>query len=166
MQACYERWPEEPGVEVIVLGCTPDERSTFQRDRRIRAADGAAEPYFLADDDCLPQRQPFAHEALVILNRHPEFHHLSLWPSFHVEPWRPQNGYDVFEDDEVMEHVSVGGIRICRPNPEGWTWPAMAGVGYDFQHAKEARRHGMRVGLIKRIRYNHLGEGYSSKNAR
>lgn len=140
----------------------------FQRLRRLSADLKAKGPYYIcADDDCLPQ--PFAMNALLAtVHGYPNFGMLSFMPAnANIEQWTPDvceavNGV-VFEDHDVIEHVSVGGIRVMQAGVMQ-DWPAMEpGMsGYDRVQADYIRSKGMRVGYLKRFVMNHVGEGHST----
>lgn len=162
-EACESRWYEH-GVNVRTLTprrqkCQPRE---FQRERR-RFADWATadEFYVVADDDCLVPAEPFIEMAVDILERHPEFAVLSLFPKPHkINPWQ-KSGCD---DLEVMEHVDVGGVRFCRKGCLK-EWPPMPEDGppaYDRIHAEALRAAGWRCGYYKELSMLHLGSGVST----
>jgi hypothetical protein len=176
--ACLERWRLEPSVRVTILTAdyeehiewfTPWERmcpymrlgplAEFQRQRRIYA-DGAAQsdPYILADDDCLLPADfdlPFALELASVQS---DFRILSTWPAnATIHKWNPQD-YRPVETLELLEHVSVGGIRICRKGMLA-EWPAQDGPGYDGTQCEAIRAEGGRVGYLKNFPHLHLGEG-------
>lgn len=157
--------PVGPGT----IGC---DSTSFQRERRIYADVNSTDIYLCVDDDCLlASPEPFIEKAVDVLRRHADFGILSVWPSnSELHPWTPgpeelaRNcvGGRVYEDDEVMEHVSVGGIRICRPGLLK-DWPLMTGRTYDSQHCAALRAAGYRSGYIKPhiALMNHLGRNYS-----
>jgi hypothetical protein len=173
------RWRREPGADLQIwlpeaLGCSV---RAFQRQRRVEADRKAQNAhksfYVVADDDCLISHpRPFLEDAIEVLKTHPEFAILSLWPTNSVlGKWKADDfpGYEVFEDAEVMEHVNVGGVRICRTGCLE-EWPEMHRKlwSYDAQHAEALREAGYRVGYLKMKSgqfypaMNHLGRGYSS----
>ncbi len=161
-QCCYNRWQAEPGVHVRwlwpkLLKVEPKE---FQRLRRVEADRLAQnEIYILADDDCLLTSHIL--DALQLAQQYQSFAMLSLWPAnAEIHPWRPE-GREVFEDAEVQEHVSVGGIRICRKGAVR-KWPEQDGPGYDREHCEAIRESGMRAGYLKNCPMLHLGEGTST----
>lgn len=165
---CITRWLVHPDWEQIVLRQVEGAKSTahyrekFQSWRRINADEkSSGAVYVVADDDCLPQSEPFVELALGILAAHPDFGILSLWPmNCRINRWTPE-GYTAFEDDEVMEHHSVGGIRFCRKGLIA-EWPEQTGRGYDAEHCGALRAAGYRVGYFKNLTMNHVGEGYST----
>jgi hypothetical protein len=69
----------------------------------------------------------------------------------------------VYEDHDVIEHVSVGGIRVMQAGAMK-DWPQMEpGIaGYDRVQADYLRSKGYRVGYLKRFVMNHVGEGHST----
>lgn len=170
---CWMRWRREEKVSyrhISPLSLDIPE-SSFQRERRVHAdLHSMGSTFILADDDCLPLSLAFVERAVDILERHPEFAILSLWPSNCViNRWTSKKPLsqiytlagDVYEDEEVMEHVSVGGIRFCRKGSLQ-EYPPMLNKGYDMEHCIALREAGYRVGLFKQIKMNHIGEGYST----
>jgi len=146
------------------------EAAAFQRERRIIADQEAkSDIYICADDDCLPESEPFIQKALAIMGRHPDYGILSLWPSNeHIHPWTPPDEEKpllvsgvAHHDTEVMEHVSVGGIRFCRKGVMG-EWPALEGRGYDGTHCMALRKAGYRAGYFLDILMTHVGKSYST----
>lgn len=160
---CLERWRAETvcrwSITPSILNCTPFE---FQRQRRIFAENLArGEIYILADGDCLLGPESPIPQALSLMAKYPDFGILSLMPeNCTIVPWTPEN-YAPILTDEVMEHVSVGGIRFCRKGILG-DWPAQNGPGYDGIHSEAIRKAGFRVGYARNLLYNHLGERFSS----
>lgn len=76
--------------------------------------------------------------------------------------YRAKDGsYQTANNAEVMEHVSVGGVRFCRRMPFE-VWPEMpAGEyrGYDAAQCEAIRRCGKRVGYFRDLKMVHLGKG-------
>lgn len=159
---CWRRWKMEQQGHLYWLAEKEGDPRSFQRQRRIIADERATTPiYVCADDDCLPGYEEFVERAVEIMERHPQFGILSMWPvNCQINRWTPE-GYGPFEDEDVMEHVSVGGIRFCRQAVVDWPDSAPAERGYDRQHADVLRAAGYRVGYFKHIQMNHIGEGYS-----
>ncbi len=156
-----ERWLAEPGCHVTTLtplkiGCNAYD---FQRQRRIWADEHSpSEIYIVADDDCLPNAPaPWASRGVEVLKRHPEFGQLASWVanSSHAPLTTPH-----FEDDEVMEHASVGQIRFQRKGLLE-EWPEQIATTYDSQEAQGLREAGYKVGYIKGLEHLHLGQNYS-----
>lgn len=168
---------EESGVTMVKLGGPSAERpGGFQRDRRVWAqmlAKGLW--YIVADDDCLPVGETFLDRATDLIKSHPkaqEFGVLSAWPqNAKIYPWRPpkdEYSREVVLDEQIMEHVNVGGIRFIQrmahpKTMEEWDAqpPAHEVDGkfrYDQQHAVMLRRKGYRVGYMKDVMMVHLGE--------
>ena len=153
------RWKELDDIKLIeltprILGC---DDFSFQKQRRV-AADMMAKNsvYILADDDCLPLTD-FESGINAILE-HPQFAIVSAFPSnCTIQRWTPE-GYDVYEDLAVMEHHSVGGLRIIRRGAMR-EWPEQTGPGYDREHCQALRDAGYRVGYSVFFRMEHLGEG-------
>ena len=134
-------------------------KKEFQLARRV-IADHLAEtdPFVLADDDCLPEYFG-GGDACDIALRHGRFAILSALPrNATIHPWTPTSTiHEVYEDAEVLEHVSVGGIRVCRKGALK-DWPPMDGPGYDAAQAEALRAIGRSVGYFKNLTCEHLGE--------
>lgn len=143
-----------------LLGVSRDE---FQRARRMYAdAESKHYFYFVVDDDCFPKGRCVG-QLLAALAAHREFAILSALPkNCNIVPWTPED-FTAFEDPDVMEHVSVGGIRCCRQKAMA-TWPEMEmdGPGYDRIHADTLRQLKWRVGYAKKALMYHAGEGRST----
>lgn len=164
---CRARWYMEPDTNIHYL--TPFglkvANEEFQRFRRAWADQQAkSDVYVVTDDDCLLPAAPSLAAAASILRGHPEFALLSYCPvNADIFPWTPE-GYQPFENNAVMEHVSTGGIRVCRKGAVT-EWPEMLpGLrSYDAQHAEAVRKAGLRVGYMRDLKMNHLGcgRGYS-----
>lgn len=178
--ACWARWQDEPlRNRDMLVPCLPaddipvefhETREEYQRSRRM-TADRIAGGYFkspiyiLADDDCLPEYPtPFVHEVVQLMENYAEFGILAMSPTnSEQKPWRADDvPYTPFEDDEVFEHVSVGGIRFCRQGIVK-EWPPMreGSAQYDTEHGLAIREAGYRVGWLRHWRMNHLGRFYS-----
>lgn len=150
------------GPEVLIPSSTP---RLFQRERRIQAEQKGGDFYILADDDCLPDvsQEDFIPIGIDILRCHPEFAMLAPLPSNEsIIEWTPEN-YKVGNDEEVMEHVSIGGIRFCRKGALK-TYPPMDEhhAGYDGIHGDALRKAKMRVGFFHGLHFNHLGANSST----
>ena len=161
----------EDDCHVTVLKPSDDQRTNFQVVRRLDADRSAqSDVYVCSDDDCFPEHEPFVKKAREIMEEYPQFGIISLWPNNStLNRWTPEpeeaarvcvDG-NVFEDDKVMEHVSVGGIRFCRQGILK-EWPELVGKTYDSQHCQALRDAGYRSGYFKDIKFNHLGRGYST----
>ena len=165
---CRARWRGEPAadLQVILPEALECPVRDFQKTRRVWAEErtlSLLRPYYVvADDDCLPQAGPFLEDAIEVMEAHPDFAILSLLPTnAEIHPWRPPWPKMASEDSEVMEHHSVGGIRVCRSGVMK-EWPELVRPGYDQEHCEAIRGAEYRVGFFKKIKMNHLGEGYSS----
>lgn len=127
----------------------------FQVARRINAdhlAEGSV--YVMTDDDMMPMSADIISRGLELMEKYPEFSMLSAMPaSATIHPWA--EGYLC---DDVMEHVSVGGLRFCRKGILH-KWPEFTGPGYDREHCEAIREAGYRVGYMRDVKANHLGEG-------
>ncbi len=163
LQNVNSAWIMVSGVSAVKTFYS-SEPATFQIDRRKWAEQShEGQFYILADDDCLPLIAS-VDEALRILEAHPEFSILSLLPdNANIVDWTPE-GYQTANDAEVMEHVSVGGVRFCRKMPFS-AWPAMPDNGYrgyDAIHCQAIRDAGFRVGYFRNLKMHHLGEGHTT----
>jgi hypothetical protein len=150
------RWEEQEGIAVIPL--VGADRA-FQRQRRIIAdIASAGNPYIVADDDCLVD--PFFTEYLPqLLSSYPKFAILSWWPkNATISRWTPEY-YTPYVDDQVEEHVSVGGVRLMRPGVMK-QWPRMSSDGYDATQCDYLRNCSYRVGYARELYMTHLGEGH------
>lgn len=159
---CHAQWAlivEDAEFHYIMPTSIHVDAAQFQKQRRVYADEKASgEFYIVTDDDCLPPSMNWLTSALEVMERHPEFAILSLWPeNATIQRWTPED-YKPFEDSEVMEHVSVGGIRVCRKGILK-TWPALEGKAYDMAQCQAIREAGYRCGYFKNIRMQHLGEG-------
>ena len=168
LMACMARWEKEPGT---VLKTIHPATKNYQVMRRVLADEKATTKiYICTDDDCLPDAEPFVQRAVEIMEKYPEYGILSLWPNNStLNPWTPEPeeaakicvGGTVHQNEEVMEHVSVGGIRFCRKGILKH-WPRAHGKTYDSEHCAGLRAGGYRVGYFRSIYMNHLGRGYST----
>lgn len=160
---CVEFWNQVPGIGKIVI-LTPTDGVTgakFQQFRRMEADRMGGKFYILADDDCLPLQPEVITVGLAVLKAHKQFSILSLWPqNANIVEWTPE-GYQTKNDADVLEHVSVGGIRFCRKMPFS-IWPPVTRAGYDAEHCQAIREAGYRVGYFRNLKMNHLGEGHST----
>jgi hypothetical protein len=160
--ACHAKW-EMDGFTVHVItpkivGCS---NFDFQKVRRQYAEAHAKESiYVVADDDCLPLFH--VEQCAEVMRGYPQFAILSLFPqNCNIQPWTPDpEVYDAYSGEDVMEHVSVGGIRFMR---KGYMteWPSLPESGaYDFVQCEYLRqRKQMRSGYFRNFQCLHLGEG-------
>lgn len=134
--------------------------TAFQKERRVYADKVAEGPFYVvADDDCIPEKG-WLEKAVNIMLWHPTFAILSLWPqNASIQRWTPE-GYTPYEDHDVIEHYSVGQIRVCRKGILR-EWPAMDvdSKAYDNIQCQAIRDAGYRVGYFKNLKVTHLGEG-------
>lgn len=152
-EECLAWWKSQP-VKLHVL--TPEFAKCsipeFNRERRIVADRLAQANHIVADDDAIPQCDIL--QAFDVSRKYRDFGTLSLWPqNCNIQRWTE---IEAFEDDEVMEHNSVGIIRFCQ---KGMPFPPSERLGYDRTHADAIRAIGMKVGLLKNFKVLHLGEG-------
>lgn len=149
-------WKSQPvNLRVVTPMLAKCSVAEFNRLRRVYADQVAKGDHIVADDDAIPLCD--IREAFGMFQRYPDFGTLSLWPEpCVIHPWTE---IEAFEDDEVMEHCSVGVIRLCR---KGMPFPPSESVGYDRTHADAIRAIGKKVGLLKNYRCKHLGENKST----
>jgi hypothetical protein len=173
--ACYSILQEQLGLRPWLLR-TPHaalrnsqhrhtiecEDSDFQVLRRSTAAALATtDLYLIMDDDCVAVEKNWLENGAELLLDYPEFAALSLRPiNCNIVAWTPE-GYTPFVDEEVMEHVSVGGMTFMRKGVIH-EWPAANGRGYDRILADYIRSQGKRVGHLRQITQMHIGEGFST----
>lgn len=148
--------------------CFPAGSSTFQRDRRIVAEINASTAiYVVADDDCVPEEDTVV-DALYLMSKYEDFAILSpYWRECTINPWTPEkdeyDNWPAIENEDLMEHVDVGGIRFTRrgvmsTNPEQWLKMGDGATKYDRPHCAQIRAKGLRVGVMKHVHARHLGE--------
>src|SRR5512137_2289624 len=79
---CRARWWMEKGVMLQIIERRWQDKKEFQRGRRVEAEQRAStDIYVLADDDCLLDGYtPIMLKGCEIMDRHPQFAILSLWP--------------------------------------------------------------------------------------
>ena len=132
---------------------------SFQRDRRIIAEQRAkSKIYILTDDDMEPLF--YFNKAVNTMREHPYFGILSAYPEpATINRWTPED-FTPFEDENVMEHTDVGGLRFIRKGAMGY-WPEQTRVGYDREHCEAMRSNGFQVGYFKNLKAIHHGEGKS-----
>jgi hypothetical protein len=152
-------WVRLRRVTPELLGC---ELKDFNRLRREFAEREATTPeYILTDDDCLPESDRDILKGVRILEEHENFGMLSAWPkNATINRWTPEN-WQPYEDAQVMEVNDVGGLRFIRSGVIQFPFPESNGVGYDRTQSIAMRRRGYRVGYLKSIKMEHLGEGRS-----
>jgi hypothetical protein len=140
-----------------LAGC---ELEKFQRWRRIYSdVMAGSDIYILTDDDMQPVTDwRIGVEAMI---EHEDFAIISAFPAnCTINRWTPED-YDTYEDLDVMEHHSVGGLRVMRRGSMVKGWPKQDGIGYDGIHCESLRESGFRVGYAQHFRAIHLGEGCS-----
>lgn len=141
-----------------ILGC---DNFSFQKIRRAAAEVMAkSEIYILADDDC-SLITPL-ELGIQALRSRDDFALVSAFPAnCNIERWTPED-HEPYEDMNLMEHYSTGGIRIIRRGCMVKGWPEQVRVGYDSEHCEALRSSGYRVGYAQHCRMEHWGEGKSS----
>ena len=161
----FARWQQEPELRLRqitpqLINCSLVE---FQRASRIWAdQDADTDPYILVDDDLLLTPETQLGELVQLLARYPEFAILAPLPRpATIYPWTPEH-YRPVLDQQVMEHVSVGSLRLSRKGAMKEWPPAGAGPGYDRIHCDALRAAGWRAGYARQHAMLHLGEGYST----
>lgn len=169
-EACVHSWGRFPEIHIERVKFYESQfvaGSPYQRQRRIDADSMActrfreSEFYILTDDDMLLLGHNSVRDGMKILARHPEFGILSALPrNESISKWRPPDRV-AFEDGEVFEHHSVGGIRFCRKGVVG-QWPKMGdSPGYDGLHCSVIREAGYRVGYFTNVLAIHCGKDLS-----
>jgi hypothetical protein len=161
---CETFWNQQADVEMeTILG----HGRMFQRQRRILSElRSAGKFYIVADDDCLPASFQ-VKRLLQVAEKYPEFGILSFYPmNATINSWTPDPaeaiGGFAYEDSDVMEHVSVGGVRLVRSRIHA-DWPEMnEHNGYDFIQCSYLRSKGFRCGYLKNFVMNHIGELHST----
>lgn len=114
--------------------------------------------YILTDDDMEPLFD-IKQAAKLMLTR-PWFGILSAMPeNATIHRWTIE-GYRVFEDSEIMEHIDVGGLRFIRKGACR-LFKEQTRVGYDREHCFGMRKNNFRVGYFKNFKAIHHGEGAS-----
>lgn len=151
---CLEAWKSIPGLRVHVLF---GENIEFQKKRREQAENMAKSSiYVCTDDDILPSKVDLGL-INILFNQYQDYAILSAVPiNCRIYPWNLGQ-----LNNEVMEHVSVGGARFVRKGAMK-EWPPYFGGGYDASHAEHLRNLGYKVGYSLKTECLHLGEGYSS----
>lgn len=153
------------GCTVSILIPSTESPFEFQRVRRMKAEAEGGSIYVLADDDCLPMGQDFVAEMVAALKRHPGYAMLAPLPdNENINEWTPpKDEWKTANDDEVMEHVSIGGIRFCRKDAMR-VWPRIEGAfpAYDGVHGHTLRQRGLRVGYVRNTHFLHLGKDQST----
>lgn len=158
-------------VHIVTPSALHCDIGDFNRLRRVYSDKAAAtDPYILTDDDCFPvcsedgteshsAFRDYLERGVETLRRHPDFAILSWWPiNATINRWTE---IEAFEDLQVTEHVSVGGIRMCRKG-HILCWPQSDGVGYDRTQADYIRKIGRKVGYFQHLRMKHEGEAKST----
>lgn len=153
-------WRTIPNIRIVPLYPKILGSRYFQRDRRMIAEHRATSSiYILTDDDM----EPMFHfnKAIKLMKQHPDFGMLSAFPDPAVIQRWTLEGYKPYEDEDVMEHIDVGGLRFIRKGIMKH-WPEQKRSGYDREHCEEMRRNGFRVGYMKHLHAIHHGEGAST----
>lgn len=147
-RACYARWKLSYKFQ-IVSGFYDD----FQLNHRSEAERAATTPvYCVADDDCMPLGNKFLEDGLAMMHRYQDFGILAL--SERGGETVPLGG-SWFEDDNVFETQSAGGIYLIRKGilrcPSSHPWFD------DVQVGEQMKAAGFKVGYLKKVQFNHLG---------
>lgn len=158
-EICLAAWGGRPLFHLTpkLLGVSNAE---FQKARRTHADEHSDGPYYIvADDDCMPYMERVDLSLIEsTMDMYPEFAILSMWPdNAIIQKWTPED-YVPYADSMVEEHVSVGGIRVCRKGLLK-DWPELVGNAYDMAQCEAVRASGKRVGYFKNLKMIHLGEG-------
>jgi hypothetical protein len=158
-----EWWRDVPMCHVHIV--TPESIGSNAKDfnlkRRMFADQTTEWAYVLTDDDCELNDEKMVWKALGLLEKYTDFAILSALPdNATINPWTPEI-YPPFANQEVQEHVSVGGIRFCRTGCMDRGWPIVSSAGYDAAHCQRLRECGWRSGYANQVRMFHHGEGKS-----
>lgn len=155
------------GLEKDQMWITSFTKDQFQLGRRMAAeALAGTSVYVVADHDCVPLGADefipnMLGAALPYLGMRPnQFRMLSVMPvNANIVPWTPEDGYKPVNNDTIMEHVDVGGIRFMVKGHMQDDWDmAVDPRVYDRQHAEQIRRKGGKVGYVKTVGMVHRGE--------
>lgn len=167
----------DPALSVVLLRTKPCDvhvpntqpRSTwafdvspeeFQRKRRMEAASRSLTAwYVLADDDVLPMDANWVTLALSIAQKHTEFGVIGL-----RERGIAYQPYDGYQDDDLEEVAEAGGLCLMRRGillDEEWP-KTTKDNDYDMRLANALRKKGLKVGLFKKLHFNHIGLGFST----
>lgn len=159
------QWWGDQHVKLRVLtpkgiGSTEEE---FNRKRRIYADTYAQEwAYILTDDDCELLSPKMIWAGIEDLSTYDEFGILSAMPqNATINYWTPKI-YEPFNNHEIMEHVSVGGLRFVRAGCMTKGWPEAERKGYDQEHCQRLRECRWRSGYSLKAKMFHHGEGKST----
>jgi len=159
----WAMWQKTPGISLTALYPERGQSYEFQRTRRMIAEKRAkGDIYILTDDDIEPDWRgvpDWLQRGCRLLEFHPEFASLHPWLDG-IGRWTPE-GYEVFEDDEVVQHHSAGGIRFIRKGCMK-EWPEQTNRGYDGTQGAYLLQNGWRTGYLKNLKATHHGEGKRS----
>jgi hypothetical protein len=152
------KWAEIP-VQII----ESEQWETFEFERRFEAENRSSTPiYVLSDDDCLPLASPnqtgveWLAGAVETVERWRAFGCLS---AFHDnEPASRWDNEQAIYNDEVMEHINVGGCRFIWKGLTKTGWREFNGRDYDCSHAGMLAEQGYKVGYLRNYRTTHLGK--------
>lgn len=159
----WKIWQATPGIKLTALYPERGKSYEFQRTRRMIAEERSkGDFYILTDDDIEPDWRgvpDWLTRGVRQLEFHPEFASLHPWLEG-IQRWTPTD-YKPFEDGDVMQHHSAGGIRFIRKGCMR-DWPEQVGPGYDNTQGDYLRQNGWRVGYMKNLKAIHHGEGKRS----
>lgn len=159
----WEVWRKVQGIKLTALYPERGKSYEFQRTRRMIAEEKAkGDIYILTDDDIEPDwegKPDWLHRGKMLLEFHPEFASLHAWIDG-IQRWTPTD-YKPFEDGDVMQHHSAGGIRFIRKGCMR-DWPEQTSRGYDNTQGDYLRQNGYRVGYLKHLKAIHHGAGERS----
>lgn len=173
MAALVLEWWRENGFHVELLkpmGChdadiREHEYRRWVLDRHILCHSKAKSPiYIVSDDDVLPlcgwppvAPERVIREAAETMCSHPDFAMLAATlDNEDVHRWTPE-GYQIYEDKDVLENQSAGGLRLVRKDAMN-KFPKFNGRDCDAPMANLLRENGWRVGYLKNLRVTHIGK--------
>jgi hypothetical protein len=122
-------------------------------EHRIRAEEwSSTDIYCVADDDCMPLGNHFLERGLIVMEGNPDFGLLAFSErGGEIGPI----GAPWFENDEVFETQSAGGIYLIRKGliryPDSHPWFD------DVQTGELMKAAGYKVGYMKNVQMNHFG---------
>ena len=140
------------GAESVLL---PEEK--FHMESKREAEKRAHMPiYVIADDDCLPFGADFIQRGVSILNQHEDYGLVSASSVSDGERWTAREEALV----DVLGRHSVGGICFVRKGLLS-EFNDLGANRVDESICSELKRLGYEVGVLPRVRMNHLGCGFS-----
>lgn len=156
-QATLARWSADSEVSlrrVCPQYTQAPNRKIFQGERRWYAEENAqSDIYVVADDDCMPIGKTFIARGLEQMAKHPEYVCLS---------GRIFGAYSECAQNEVLteDRLTVGGVYFVRKG--GLPLPPRDKFFDGSEMTHSARKMGLKLGIMRDVYFNHLGQGLSS----